>query len=710
MSSPRVRSPGRNPHPVSRLPHIGMAFLGLLWAALPVAAQDTSEGQDTVTLSPLHVTVLRAPTRLDELPFSVSVLHRPDLSVGTTGVFLAEALRGLPGVQVQNRYNASQGERISIRGFGARAQFGVRGIKVLVDGIPATLPDGQTTLDHLDIGSLGRVEALRGPAAALYGNGAGGVLLFHSRGPSSTAHEQEATVVVGSHGLLRLQGTVLGRAGSVAYSASLAQSEYDGFRNNLTENREDPYSASSRSTLNAGLSTTIGGGELRVRLSGMKLDALNPGSLPRDLFDEGSNQAWGFNVARGTRKDLSQAQAGASWTGPLGSLRGTFSAYGVSRSMESPIPPTVIDLDRKGGGLRGTLGKAWDRSAGEAAIDIGGEIELQQDDRKNFANEGGEAGELRLDQIEDVRASALFATARMAATQRLTLTAAARFDNVRFEADDKFIGSDNPDDSGTSDMSSISPSIGVHLSLGEAGLYGSVARSFETPTTTELGNQPDRAGGLNPNLDPQVGWTTEVGLRGVWENQLAYDLALFNTKLSGQLVPFEVESAPGRTYFRNAGRSRIRGLEASTRAKLSDVVTSRVSYSYVDARFTEFESEGESFANNRVPGIAPHSLAGSLRASDGRWFGEVSLEVRGAVPADDANQAEADGFTLLDLKFGASALDFAGTSLSPFAGVQNLTDTRYASSVVVNAFGGRYFEPGPERSFFVGLSLTFGPR
>ncbi|MYJ69251.1 MAG: TonB-dependent receptor plug domain-containing protein, partial [Gemmatimonadetes bacterium] len=300
------------------LPPQPAVLLAALLSTVPFPvspAQGQTESRDTVTLPTVVVTVLRSPVRLDRMPFATSVLAGPEVREGNSGVFIEEALHGLPGVRVQNRYNPSQGERISIRGFGARSQFGVRGIKILVDGIPATLPDGQSTLDHLDIGSLGRVEALRGPAAAMYGNGAGGVLLFESAAPHTGTYRQDATVVAGSNGLLRLQATGSGTSGGVAFRASATQSRFDGFRDNATGSGEDPYSQATRTTLNAGLTTSAAGGTLALQLSGVDLDALNGGSLPAELFDEGSNEAWGFNVRRGTRKDARQGQVGVSWRG-----------------------------------------------------------------------------------------------------------------------------------------------------------------------------------------------------------------------------------------------------------------------------------------------------------------------------------------------------------------------------------------------------------
>lgn len=674
---------------------------------LPIPVHGQTQPEDTVALAPIVVSVLRSPVRLDRMPFSTSVIAGPDLTRGNTGLFIEEALHGLVGVRVQNRYNPSVGERISIRGFGARSQFGVRGIKILVDGIPATLPDGQSTLDHLDIGSLGRVEALRGPAASLYGNGAGGVILFESAAPYGGVYRQETTVVTGSDGALRLQATGSGTAGGVSFRASAARSRFDGFRTNETGSGEDPYSQATRTTLNAGFKAEAAGGLLALQFNGLELDALNAGSLPGELFDQGSNQAWGFNVRRRTAKDVRQGQAGISWQGVVGGMEGTFSAYGVRRELDNPIPTSVIDLNRSGGGLRLALARHWAMPAGSARADFGVEGELQSDDRRNFANDGGERAALTLDQQERVRATALFGKLHLPMSTRLGVVGALRFDHFSFSADDRFQGADNPDDSGTRTMTGLNPSLGLHLDLGDHGLFASVARSFETPTTTELANQPDRAGGFNPELEAQRGWTVEGGLRGDLAGRASYDVAVYSSTLVNQLVPFEVPSAPGRRFFRNAGQSRIQGLEASARTQVSSSVTARLSYGYVNARFTEFSVGGNDYADNSVPGIAPHRVEGSLRAARGPWYGEFRVEVRGEVPANNANDASADQYTLMEVRVGGSDIVWGNWTLSPFAAVTNLADARYASSVVVNAFGGRYFEPGPDRGGYLGLKVAW---
>ncbi len=678
----------------------------LAWIAWSTPTRGQPQTPDTVALAPIAVSVLRSPMRLDRLPFSASVLAGSDLAAGASGLFLREALHALPGVRVQNRYNPAVGERMSIRGFGARAQFGVRGIKVLVDGMPATLPDGQTTLDHLDLGSLDRVEVLRGPAAALHGNGAGGVVAFESAAPFADGHLQRLTAVAGSHGLFRLQATGSGTAGRVGYRASVARSAYDGFRDNASGSGEDPYSRADRTTASASVDFPLGGGRASARFSGLELDALNAGSLPAELFDEGSDQAWGFNVARRTRKSVQQAQAGLRWTGDLGGLEGAFSTYALTRRLDNPIPTSVIDLGRRGLGARLVLARAWDGRAGENRLDVGVEGEVQSDDRRNFANESGEAGATTLDQRERVRAAALFSQLRLSLAPRVGVVGALRLDRFEFRATDRLIAAANPDDSGSRAMGALSPSLGLHVDLGRHGLFASVARSFETPTTTELANRPTGAGGFNPDLEPQRGWTVEGGLRGRLGRRTTYDVVGFASRIVDQLTPFEVPGAPGRRFYRNAGRSRIRGLEVSAHATASPL-SGRAAYSYVDARFAEFAVAGRDHAGARVPGVAPHRFEASVRAERRGWFGELRVEARGAVPADDANEASAPAHTLLDARFGAPDVSAGRFRMAPFAAVTNVANVRHAASVVVNAFGGRFFEPGPGRGGHVGLDVSW---
>lgn len=681
--------------------------LMLVLSPRPPRLQAQELPDSLVVLDSVVVSVTRSPAALGQSPYAVSLLRGGELQLGNAGVSLEEALQALPGVQIQNRFNYSVGEKISIRGFGARSQFGVRGVKLLVDGIPATLPDGQGTLDHLDVGSLGRVEALRGPSSALYGNGAGGVLSFETRPPPLSGTRQEARAVLGEDGLFRFQATTSGTTGKTGYVISLSTLHYDGFRSN-PEAPGEAYGVSDRVTLNGQVTTPVAGGSLRITANAFDLSSENPGQLPRDLLHEENLQAWGFNVRQGTRKDVRQGQLGASWRGEVGGLNGRLVAWGLARELDNPIPPRVVDLDRVAGGVRALVFNERARRPGDVEWLVGAELELQRDDRLNHENEQGARGALTLDQLERVRGLGVFLQVRTFFSDRLSAVGALRHDRFRFEAEDHLVTAGNEDDSGTRVMSAWSPSIGLHFQASEGvALYANVATALTTPTTTELANQPSGRGGFNPELDPVRSLTAELGVRGHAGSRVGYEAAAFLTGLRDELIAFEDPVQEGRTFFRNAGSSTYTGVEGALSLSLRDGVSARVSYTYVNARFDDFRADGDVFDDHDVPGLAPHRLDGLVRVTRGTWFGEARGDYVGRVPVDNANSAFADGYGLLDVRTGLDGAPLGMLELSPFVGVSNVFDTRYAASVAVNAFGGRFYDPGPGRAFFVGLSAAY---
>jgi iron complex outermembrane recepter protein len=686
---------------------------------LPAAAQvpvppDTIPGDtlDPIRLRGVVVNVLRSPVRVDRAPFAVSVLREELRERGRSASSIDEALQGLPGVQVQNRYNAAVGEQISIRGFGARSQFGVRGIRVVVDGIPATLPDGQSTLDHLDLGSLGRVEALRGPGAAIYGNAAGGVLSFQSRSPATEALRPEFRYVQGDHGMRRLQATTSGTVGERTYLVSLSRYDWDGFRTLVGGEPGQVYGHTLREQLNATFTSPLAGGELRLVGNHLWLDAENPGSLTREAWEVGDRRAFVGNVNQGTGKTVRQSQLGAGWTGPALGRELELSVYGIRRDLTNPIPGNVVAVDRSAGGIRALLRTERLGGAGSVWWAVGFESDMQSDDRLNFRNVGGEAGDLTLDQHERVTGGAVFIQALLPINDILDVMTGLRYDRIRFRADDRFPRDpDEPQGSGSRTLDSASPSFGLHAAFHRGfGAYMNLSTAFETPTTTELANRPDGAGGFNPELDPQVGITGEVGARGLLGDVAAWELAYFHTVLYNELVPFEVESAPGRTYFRNSGRSQREGVEATLQFSPDPAVRARFALSTNRARFRSYVVDEVDFGGNRVPGVAPYRAEAIVTLGPGRWFAEVRGEAVASIHANDANDPEVKvpARRLLDLRVGANDLGIAGLELSPFLGVTNVMDRNYVSSVAVNAFGGRYYEPGPGRSVYLGASVALG--
>ncbi|MEQ1857552.1 MAG: TonB-dependent receptor [Longimicrobiales bacterium] len=703
-------------------------------AAAPATAQSAADTVPTFNLDSLVVSVLGTPIRFGQSPFPISVLGERELRDGKTGMFLEEALQTLPGVQVQNRYNYAVGERISIRGFGSRAQFGVRGINVVVDGIPATLADGQSTLDHVDIASLGRVEALRGPASALYGNASGGVLRFETELSAMTPASAEITSVAGSDGMLRLQGTTSGSVGDAAYLVSLNRLEYDGFRHFGTgATTGAAYGGASRWHVNGRLEQALGRGELGIMLNFLDLDSENPGSITRAQFNADPDQIAAIYNTFQTGKEVQQGQLGVSWRGPVGNYSIEASSYGLTRDFSNPLPNDVVDLDRRAAGVRLTLGRSTMAGSTDIGLLVGGEYDLQDDDRREYTNNAGIPDTLTLNQTEGVRSGGAFLQATVSPGDALSFVGAVRYDHTHFEVDDLVRPvTGNPDDSGSRDMNRASGSLGVHVSVTPAiGLFANAGTFFDTPTTVELGNQQTQSGGFNPALDPMTGKSAELGARGTFADRVAFEVSAFRMWLENELI--SGQNVDGLDYFYNMPKTERVGIDAILRARLLSFATAQVSYTYIDATFEEgVDRYGNDVSGNKVPGLAPQQLQASAKLTRGAWYLDVNAEYTDEVAVNDRNclvvlvagacplnatGGRQDGFTraytLFGARAGGDAIEIGGVQVSPFVGIQNALDQRYMSSVVPNSFafspnhtGVRFYEPGPGRTFYAGASLA----
>jgi iron complex outermembrane recepter protein len=624
-----------------------------------------------------------------------------DLQHGRPGMALDEVLGGVPGVQVDNRFNYALGERIAVRGFGARAQFGLRGVRVLVDGIPATMPDGQTSLNHVDLGTLGRAEVVRGPASALYGNASGGVIRLVTAPPSAGRLGSEYQATAGGDGLLRLRSTVGGTSGGVTYQGTLSRLRYDGYRAHQE----------AESTLgSARVGFRVGGGDAALALHTVNYDAQNPGSLSDSLLRVDRTQAFANNVAQNTGEAGHHRELGATWSAPLAGGTVDLSAYGVTRRLANPIPNRIIDLDRRAGGARAALSFPLAPLSADARWTVGAALDAQRDDRLNHTNVRGEPGALVLDQLERVRSASAFTQLVAPLGGRADLLGAVRYDRHRFSVRDRLVTAADPDDSGARTMSAWSPTLGVALHAGDAfTVYGNVATAFETPTTTELANRPEGSGGFNPALRPSRTTSFEAGAKGLAAPWLQYEVAAYHARVRDELIPFEVAGAPGRQFYRNAGSATHRGVEASLQSVSIRGLRGRLGYTWTDARFRDYTVGTASYAGNRLPGVSPHRVDGLVawQARHGA-FAELAGRYEAATVTDDANTARSPAYALFDLRAGWERARLGWARVTPTLGVTNLLDREYNAAVTINAFGRRYYEPGPGRSASLGLSVAFG--
>lgn len=685
-------------------------LLGLAHSVL--AQQDTvPQPRDTVQRLAPVVTITRdtARSRL-EVPFAVSASRPDSMRPGQRHVLLDETLFLIPGVTVANRNNPTQDPRLSVRGFGARAAFGVRSVRVLRDGMPLTLPDGQTPVDYLDLESVGRVEAFRGSAAALYGNASGGVIDLQSAPPPLDPFAVQARGWGGSFGFQRWTTTFGGTTEAVRYQGDVNYTDQDGFR------------AYSRQRVTSGYGKVdwrLGKTDMAVQFLGFDMPlAENPGALTRQRLDSAPEMADPASVAKRARKTVRQYQVGLQASRAIGRSQLTANLYGGSRDLYNPLTFAIVDLGRSSYGA-GARAEIPARALGLAhRFTVGVDLQRQDDDRRNFANcngggdpadcptPGEEQGALSLHQNEIVSSVGPYVRDELAFGERWRMDVGVRADVVKFEVRDHFFA-DGRDDSGSRTMDAVSPIIGVLARLTPLhSVYATVASAFETPTATELGNHPDGSAGLNPDLKPQFSTTYEVGLKGLLATRVQYDLSLFDTEVRDELIPFEVPGGQGRTYYRNAGHTRRQGVEVGANTLVGSLELG-ATYSYSRFRFREFVVDGTDFVGKRIPGIPEQRAQVAATWHRGTFFATVEGLAQSRTFVDDANSASADSYTVVNLRTGATAA-FGRPWLTPYFGVQNLFDRDYVGSVAVNATFGRYFEPAPPRTVYGGLTIAFG--
>lgn len=670
---------------------------------------------------PPVVTVTRDVGRSPlDLPYAITSLRADSLEPGQTHTFLEQTLSLLPGVTIANRTNPSQDTRVSIRGYGARSQFGARSIRLLRDGMPLTLPDGQTPIDYLDLESVGRVEMIRGSASALYGNASGGIIDLRSVDPPAVPLAVQARTWDGTFGMHRYVGLFGGTAGPASYQGNIGRTESDGFR----------QYANQRLT-NAFVRATTEVARTQIALVGMGLDmplAQNPGALARAQADSSPSQADVAQVTTKSRKVVHQVQIGLSATRPLfRDGEAEAQVYGGTRTLYNPQSFAVVAVDRRQGGAGGRI--TFPQAIGDVTNRLSAGIDGQflNDARKNWANCNAvatvratcpavltEKGVLQLDQRELVSSLGPYVRDEVSAG-RLRASAGVRADQVRFELQDHFL-TDGRDDSGVRTLHAVSPMLGVAARLSTLhSLYANIGSAFETPTTTELGNQADGSAGLNRDLKPQYSTTYETGAKGLAASQVQYDVAVYDTEVRDELIPYQIPNGNGRTYYRNAGRTRRQGVELALGADIGDVSLAGV-YTLSRFRFREFLSGTTELGGNTIPGIPEHQAQASATWHVRDAFLLAEGIAKSQVYVNDANAAAAGSFAIMNARVGATAA-FGRPWLSPVVGVQNLFDRHYIGSVAINAAppaGGtlattKFYEPAPGRTWYVGLSAATNP-
>jgi iron complex outermembrane receptor protein len=674
-------------------------ILGL--AGVAAAADPQPASSDRSSLAPATVTTRRIAEDRDKAPAAVGVVQGEDIQRGGQQLGLGESLVRIPGLFSQNQFNFAQDLRLSSRGFGARSSFGIRGLKVYVDGIPATLADGQTQVDSIDPGTIGRIEVMRGPASSLYGPAAGGVIHIATEdAPEDPFVEGRATF--GEYGFQKYQLKAGGRTRSLGYVASLSHLQLDGYRE---------QSGARTSILNTRFSWEIDeSSNLSVVANAVvSPKADDPGGLTREQVRRDRRQASPRNLLFDAGEELDQQKLGFIYRRSFGEKHQISARnYYVLRDFDNRLPfveggSVAFNRFFAGGGLQYTYTDTV--LGGDAWLVAGLDVDAQRDDRRRFDNLFGSRGALTLDQDEDVTAYGAYVQNRLQLPWNLELSGGVRYDQVVFQLDDHFTA--DGDQSDRIHFDQLSPAVALVWSpIPEVNLYGNVSTSFETPTTTELAN-PFGTGGFNPDLDSQTAINFEVGLKGLVPGRLRYDVALFRVEVDDELVPFERPDQPERSFFRNAGRSTRNGLEVGLGVELLPGLVAELAYTYSDFTYDRYQTPAGVFDGNEIPGIPRNQLFGevSYRHPSGFFAAWDALYVDDFF-ADDANTVRSGAYWLSNLRVG-HRFRLGRFAITPFAGVNNLFDREYNGNVRINAARDRFFEPAPDRNVYGGLGVRY---
>lgn len=695
-------------------------------------------------LNPVVITGTRIEQSSFLLPMSADVVEAAVIRDGRPLVNLSEALSRVPGLVIQNRQNYAQDLQISSRGFGARAPFGIRGIRMIVDDIPVNNPDGQGQAANINLGSVKRIEVLRGPFSAIYGNASGGVIqAFTEDGPAGTV--LSGMLLGGSYGTsrgeIKLGGTLGGTAGASSaggadangttaipgpfnYMIDVSRFQTHGYREHSAATRYQSsaklvYRFDHRSTLTLVANNLYQG------------DTQDPLGLTRAQVIADPRQADASATTFNTRKSIDNTQGGLVYEHKF-STANTVKLIGYAGTRQilqflavpvgAQIPLTnsggVVDLDREFGGL----GLRWTyRSSGVQPLTLTAGIDYDgsKERRKGFENFAGSVlgvrGNLRRNENDIVTSFGQYAQAEWQFASAWSLSAGVRNTEVKFKSEDFFIRSGNPDDSGRITYRSVNPVLGLlYKATPSLNLYASAGTGFETPTFAELAYRPDGATGLNFSLRPSRSINAEAGFKWLATDTTRINLAIFETHVTGEILP--ATNSGGRTTFQNAADTRRRGLELSADSRFGPYLALYASYTYLDATFQEAYSYRPTAspqlvtvtAGNFLPGVPRNTAYTELTWRRGLPGFSAAVEAiyRDHIFANDTNTEAAKQYALANIRFAYSHR-IGGWRFSEFVRIDNVTNTGYVGSVIINDSNSRFYEPAPGRNYMVGVNASY---
>lgn len=685
-----------------------MSRIFIVTILLFIYLNDLQSQADTLltdSVQELLITATRIESTPIRYPTSITVINADESYKVKQQLSLQEYTRSVPGLFTLNANNFAQDLRISIRGFGSRSAFGIRGIKLIVDGVPETTPDGQGQLDNLDLGIIQSLEVLRGPSSSLYGNASGGVININTIDRIDENYTQ-AGIIFGSYGMQQYQlskGITSQKTTALfhgSYNKSNGYRVQSGFKN-INLNAKIKHELNESSSLKFGFSFSD------------SPQADDPGGINLEGVESDREQARDRNVTFKTGEEIRQVKASAQYALELNESTDVSSyAFYATRDFYGKLPfgfGGIIDLSRGYGGHGTSLNIKSSTGQGINKLQFGYDIAIQNDDRQRFFNNDGTQGDLTFDQRESFFNVGFYLVDHYQ-VGKLFFNGGVRVDINKLSATDKFLA--NGDASGSINLSSINPSLGISYQLGKSNfLFANYSTSFETPTLSELSNNPDGAEGFNPDLKPQESRNLELGIKGVVDlensKSINYSIAVFDIATTNDLIPFELEAFPDRDFFRNAGETSRFGIESSVAYNFLKGWIGNFSYTYSDFKFEEYNLPNGNFSGNKLPGLpANYGVVSLTKAGPKGLTMDLQYIFTGELYGNDSNETVIPGYSLVNFNLGYQ-IHKENFTLLPLFGINNLTNTQFNDNIRINPFGGRFYEPAPGINYYGGLKINF---
>ena len=684
-------------------------------SAAPDDAKETAPSSDTgvLGLSPVVVTGSRVEHSSFNLPISINVVNAEQMQAGQPMVNASESLARVPGIVAPNTSRFSSDQLISSRGFGARSGFGIRGIRLYADGVPQTMPDGQGQLSTFSLSSAERMEVMRGPFSALYGNSSGGVIQIFTRDGRGSPRAT-ASAYGGSFGTWRADLQAEGESSGLGYLIDASRYESEGYRD---------HNAVRRDQVNSKLTWQLSEQTKAILvLSGLDQPYnQDPQGLTRAQFETDRHQIQSDAIKYNTGGNKSQTQGGLNlehrltnedalqavvWTGIRQTMTRGSTAFNAAAVIKGSGGIGYIDRDFAGTDVR------WSHEAitptGPLTLTLGLTYETMKDVRTGYENNLGSQGVLRRDEDNLAFSSGQYLQAEWDLGKNWTLSGGVRRSQISYENRDRYIASSattsNPDDSGTASYENISPVLGLVYHLNPAvNLYANAGKGFDTPAFIELAYKANGASGLNFALQPSTSVNYEAGVKALVGHHTRINLALFQISTDQEIVVDT--SVAGRTVYANAGKTGRSGLELSIDSDLGNNVRTSLAYSLLDARFDEsFRSSSTTISSgNQIAGTPRTTLYGELAWKHPASGFSTAIEARYSdkVYVDDQNSDAAASYTLVNWR-GGFEQHLGGVHFSEFLRIENVMDKNYVGGVLVNST--TPFAPAPGRNYLLGVS------